>query len=66
MQAKLKQGKASFKRTFKVNCCGNVQMRTIKKYENERLESIDIWWWRKITRTSWIESLRNDTVLQQI
>lgn len=38
----------------------------IGKYERERLEAMEMWMWRRMTRTSWIERKRNETILEEI
>ncbi|VVC42596.1 Hypothetical protein CINCED_3A003125 [Cinara cedri] len=44
-------------------CC---ESWTIGKYEKDRLEAIEMWMWRKMTRTSWIEHKTNEEVLNEI
>ncbi|VVC43630.1 Hypothetical protein CINCED_3A006507 [Cinara cedri] len=39
---------------------------TIGKYEKNRLEAMEMWMWRKMTRTSWIEHKTNEEVLNEI
>ena len=39
---------------------------TIGKYERNRLEAMEMWLWRKMTRTRWIERKRNETILEEI
>ncbi|KAL4148794.1 hypothetical protein QTP88_002949 [Uroleucon formosanum] len=39
---------------------------TIGKYEKDRLEAMEMWMWRKMTRTSWIELKTNEEVLNEI
>jgi hypothetical protein len=39
---------------------------TIKKDEKNKLEAMEMWIWRRTTRTSWTERKRNDTILQEI
>lgn len=39
---------------------------TLKKYETQRLEAMEMWMWRKMTRTSWTEKKTNERVLQEV
>ena len=39
---------------------------TIQKYERDRLEAFEMWIWRRMTRTSWVERKSNEEVLQSV
>jgi hypothetical protein len=39
---------------------------TLKKYEMERLKVMEMWIWRRTTRTARTENKRNDSILQEI
>ncbi|KAI5755057.1 hypothetical protein M8J77_013699 [Diaphorina citri] len=39
---------------------------TMGKYERERLEAMEMWLWRRMTRTSWMERKRNEKILEEI
>jgi hypothetical protein len=38
----------------------------LNKYETERLEAMEMWMWRKMTKTSWIERKSNKRVLEKV
>lgn len=39
---------------------------TIGKYEKERLKAAEMWMWRKMTKTKWIEKKSNERVLAEV
>jgi len=39
---------------------------TIGNYERDRLEAMEMWLWRRMTRIRWIERKRNETILEEI
>jgi hypothetical protein len=39
---------------------------TIGKYEKDRLEAMEMWMWRRMTRTRWTEHKTNEAVLNEI
>lgn len=38
----------------------------IGKYKKDKLAAMEMWMWKKMTRTSWIEYKTNETVLNEI
>ena len=39
---------------------------TVGRYERERLEAMEMWLWRRMTRTKWTERKRNETIMEEI
>jgi hypothetical protein len=39
---------------------------TIRKNEKDRLEAMEIWIWRKMNKTTWVERKTNEQVLKDV
>uniref|UniRef100_A0A8D8RMY9 Craniofacial development protein 2 n=1 Tax=Cacopsylla melanoneura TaxID=428564 RepID=A0A8D8RMY9_9HEMI len=39
---------------------------TMRQYDRDRLEAMEMWIWRRMTKTKWIERKRNETILEEI
>ena len=63
---KLNLGKKLVKRYFCSRALYGAETWTLRKVNHKCLESFEMWCWRNVEKTRWIDHVRNEEVLQGI